>query len=48
MALEKPLIPTFSMTERDRLWSLLRAAMKKANLDALIAPTRPSKLLLRP
>ena len=25
------------MTERDRRWSLLRAAMKKANLDALIA-----------
>ena len=37
MALEKPIIPTFSMKERDRRWSLLRAAMKKANFDALIA-----------
>ena len=37
MALEKPIIPTFSLTERDRRWSLLRAEMKKANFDALIA-----------
>jgi Xaa-Pro aminopeptidase len=37
MALEKPLIPTFSMTERDRRWTLLRAAMKQANYDTLIA-----------
>ena len=37
MALEKPIIPTFSLKERDRRWSLLRAAMKKANFDALIA-----------
>ena len=37
MALEKPIIPTFSMKERDRRWSLLRAAMKKAGFDALIA-----------
>ena len=37
MALEKPIIPTFSLEERDRRWSLLRAEMKKANLDALIA-----------
>ena len=37
MALEKPIIPTFSMPERDRRWSLLRAAMKKAGFDALIA-----------
>jgi len=35
--LEKPIIPTFSLKERDRRWSLLRAAMKKANFDALIA-----------
>ncbi|HLN85581.1 MAG TPA: M24 family metallopeptidase, partial [Candidatus Limnocylindrales bacterium] len=37
MALEKPIIPTFSLRERDRRWSLLRAEMKKANFDALIA-----------
>lgn len=37
MALEKPIIPTFSLAERDRRWSLLRAEMKRANLDALIA-----------
>ena len=37
MALEKPVIPTFSLAERDRRWSLLRAEMKKADLDALIA-----------
>lgn len=37
MALEKPIIPTFSMAERDRRWSALRAAMKRANFDALIA-----------
>ncbi len=37
MALEKPIIPTFSLNERDRRWSLLRAEMKKANFDSLIA-----------
>jgi Xaa-Pro aminopeptidase len=37
VALEKPIIPTFSLKERDRRWSLLRAAMKQANFDALIA-----------
>jgi Xaa-Pro aminopeptidase len=37
VALEKPIIPTFSGAERDRRWSLLRAEMKRANLDALIA-----------
>jgi Xaa-Pro aminopeptidase len=37
VALEKPIIPTFSLEERDRRWSLLRAEMKRANLDALIA-----------
>ena len=37
MTLEKPIIPTFSMTERDRRWSLLRQAMERANFDALIA-----------
>ena len=37
MALEKPIIPTFSLKERDRRWSLLRAEMKRANFDALIA-----------
>jgi Xaa-Pro aminopeptidase len=37
VALEKPIIPTFSLAERDRRWSLLRAEMKRANLDALIA-----------
>jgi Xaa-Pro dipeptidase len=37
VALEKPIIPTFSLNERDRRWSLLRAEMKKANFDSLIA-----------
>jgi len=37
VALEKPIIPTFSLEERGRRWSLLRAEMKRANLDALIA-----------
>ena len=37
MALEKPVIPTFSLAERDRRWSALRAEMKKAGLDALIS-----------
>ena len=37
MALEKPIIPTFSMKERDRRWLLLRGVMKKAGFDALIA-----------
>jgi len=37
VALEKPIIPTFSLKERDRRWSLLRAEMKRANFDALIA-----------
>ena len=37
MALEKPIIPTFSRAERDRRWSNLRAAMLKADLDALIS-----------
>ena len=37
MALEKPIIPTFSRGERDRRWSLLRDAMKQAKLDALIS-----------
>jgi len=37
VALEKPIIPTFSLKERDRRWSALRAAMKRAHFDALIA-----------
>jgi Xaa-Pro aminopeptidase len=37
VALEKPIIPTFSLAERDRRWSLLRAQMARANLDALIS-----------
>ena len=37
MALEKPLVPTFSLSERDRRWSALRVVMKQANFDALIA-----------
>ena len=35
--MEKPIIPTFSLTERDRRWRLVRREMEKANLDALIA-----------
>jgi Xaa-Pro dipeptidase len=37
MALEKPIIPTFSLKERDRRWSRLREEMKRADFDALIA-----------
>jgi Xaa-Pro aminopeptidase len=37
VALEKPVIPTFSLAERDRRWALLRAEMKKTGLDAVIA-----------
>jgi len=37
MTLEKPIIPTFSLAECERRWGLLRAAMKKADFDALIA-----------
>ena len=37
MSLEKPIIPTFSIKERDRRWLLLRGVMKKAGFDALIA-----------
>jgi Xaa-Pro aminopeptidase len=37
VALEKPIIPTFSLEERARRWSLLRHEMAQANLDALIS-----------
>jgi hypothetical protein len=37
MALEKPLIPTFSLKERDRRWGRLREEMKQAGFDTLIA-----------
>jgi Xaa-Pro aminopeptidase len=37
VALEKPIIPTFSLKERDRRWRRLREEMKKAGLDALIS-----------
>jgi Xaa-Pro dipeptidase len=36
MPLEKPIIPTFSLQERDRRWSGLREEMRRASLDALI------------
>jgi pimeloyl-ACP methyl ester carboxylesterase len=36
VALEKPTIPTFSLAERERRWTSLRAEMRKARLDALI------------
>lgn len=37
MALEKPIIPTFSMQERDRRWGRLREEMGRTGLDALIS-----------
>ena len=41
MALEKPVIPTFSLAERERRWSVLRSEMKKVGFDALISlPTQ--------
>ena len=41
MALEKPVIPTFSLAERERRWSTLRSEMKKAHFHALISlPTQ--------
>ena len=36
MPIEKPIIPTFSLHERDRRWGLVRAEMRQAGLDALI------------
>jgi Xaa-Pro aminopeptidase len=39
--MEKPIIPTFSIKERDRRYSLVRREMEKADLDAVIAlPTQ--------
>jgi Xaa-Pro aminopeptidase len=41
VALEKPVIPTFSLAERERRWTTLRSDMKKAGFDALISlPTQ--------
>jgi len=37
VALEKPIIPTFSLEERDRRWNLLRQEMRAADLHALIS-----------
>ncbi|HEY7217532.1 MAG TPA: M24 family metallopeptidase [Candidatus Binatia bacterium] len=37
MPLEKPIIPMFSLKERDRRWNRLRDEMKKAGLHALIS-----------
>jgi Xaa-Pro aminopeptidase len=37
VALEKPIIPTFSLSERERRWGRLREEMCKAGLDALIS-----------
>ena len=37
MALEKPIIPTFSLKERNRRWERLREEMQKSGLDALIS-----------
>ena len=37
MSLEKPIIPTFSLKERDRRWNLLRQATRTAGLDALVS-----------
>ena len=34
--MEKPLIPTFSQSERARRWGIVRDLMRRANLDALI------------
>jgi Xaa-Pro dipeptidase len=34
--MEKPIIPTFSQSERSRRWSTVRDLMRRANLDALI------------
>jgi len=35
--IEKPIIPTFSLSERDRRWELLRNEMKKTGHEALIS-----------
>ena len=37
MALEKPIIPTFSVAERDRRWNLLSREMRRADLHALVS-----------
>jgi Xaa-Pro dipeptidase len=35
--LEKPIVPTFSIDERDRRWTCLREEMKRGGFDALIS-----------
>jgi Xaa-Pro aminopeptidase len=37
VALEKPIIPTFSLQERDRRWGRMRSEMKTAGLQALVS-----------
>jgi Xaa-Pro dipeptidase len=37
VALEKPIIPTFSLQERDRRWGRLRSEMTTAGLQALVS-----------
>ena len=37
MALEKPIIPTLSLAERDRRWLRLREEMRDTALDALVS-----------
>ena len=34
--MDKPIIPTFSLAERDRRWAAVRAEMNKASFDAVI------------
>jgi Xaa-Pro aminopeptidase len=34
--MDKPVIPTFSLSERERRWSIVRDQMRRASLDALI------------
>ena len=36
MPMERPMIPTFSLRERERRWGLVRGQMQKAGLDALV------------
>jgi Xaa-Pro dipeptidase len=37
VSLEKPIIPTFSLQERDRRWGRLRSEMRTAGLEALVS-----------
>jgi hypothetical protein len=38
----RPVVPRFSLHERDRRWARVRALMRRENLDAIITLTNSS------